>query len=86
MTRRATTQPTAEWFETEALGSGLKAQWSGIIGPGPYDQVNYAFRDDAYDTDVHVFLTWWGHDRFTEVLPDLDQLVRSIRCVPDDGS
>lgn len=85
-TKSATSAPVAEWFETEALGVGVKAQWSGVIGPGPYEQVNYIFRDDTYDADVHVFMTAWDHTRYTEVVPDLDQLVRGIRCVPGDGS
>jgi hypothetical protein len=85
-TKSATSEPVAEWFETAALGVGVKAQWSGVIGPGPYDQVNYIFRDDTYDADVHVVLTAWDHERYLEVVPDLDQLVRAIRCVPGDGS
>ncbi|SEO37497.1 hypothetical protein [Actinacidiphila rubida] len=85
-TKSATSAPVAEWFETEALGTGVKAQWTGVTGPGPYDQVNYIFRDDTYDADVHVFLTAWDHDRYLEVVPDLDQLVRAIRCVPGDAS
>ena len=85
-TKSATTEPSAEWFETGALGVGVRAQWAGVIGPGPYDQVNYAFRDDAYDTDVHVFMTAWDHQRYTEVVPDLDRLVHGIRCVPGSAS
>ncbi|MFC5029863.1 hypothetical protein C8250_029920 [Streptomyces sp. So13.3] len=82
-TKSATVQPVAEWFETEALGRGVKAQWSGVTEIGQYDQVNYIFRDDDFDTDVHVFLMSWDHQRFLEVLPDLDAFVRSIRCIPD---
>ncbi|MYS24294.1 hypothetical protein GA0115240_16317 [Streptomyces sp. DvalAA-14] len=85
-TESATTEAATEWFETEALGTGVKSRWSGVYGPGPYDQVNYIFRDAAMETDVHVFLTSWNHDRFIEILPDLDQLVRGIRCVPDPGT
>jgi hypothetical protein len=85
-TKSANSQPVAEWFETEALGTGVRSQWTGVFGQGPYDQVNYTFRDDTYDTDVHVFVTWWDHDRFTEILPDLDQLVRGIHCIPDTAS
>ncbi|NEA57933.1 hypothetical protein G3I60_28180 [Streptomyces sp. SID13666] len=82
-TETATVPPVAEWFETESLGRGVKAHWSGVAGTGPYDQVNYIFRDDDFDTDVHVFLMSWSHERFLEVLPDLDTLVRTIRCTPD---
>ncbi|WP_329134803.1 hypothetical protein OG552_19940 [Streptomyces sp. NBC_01476] len=85
-TKSATSEATAEWFETEALGTGVRSRWSGDLGNGPYEQVNYVFRDDTYDTDVHIFLMAWDHDRFVEVAADLDQLVRGIRCVPDDGS
>jgi len=79
----ATTPPVAEAFETDALGTGVRAQWSGVTGPGPYDQVNYIFRNDEFDTDVHIFTAVWDHHRFLEVLPDLDILTRAIRCIPD---
>jgi len=85
-TKTATTQPMAEWFTTDALGTGVKAQWSGsgVNGdPTTYEQVNYVFRDETYATDVHVFLMSWDHARYVEVLPDLDNLVRAIRCIPD---
>ncbi|MEU6853373.1 hypothetical protein ABZ901_26040 [Actinacidiphila alni] len=83
----ATTQPAAEWFETEALGTGVRALWSGYSEesgqPGRYDQANYVFRDDGFDTDVHIFTYAWDHQRFLDVLPDLDALARAVRCVPD---
>jgi hypothetical protein len=81
-TKTATVQAEAEWFETEALGTGVKAHWTGVTGSGQYWQVNYAFRDDEHDTDVHVFMMTWDQERFTEIVPDLDNLVRTIRCVP----
>lgn len=79
----ATDQPIAEWFETEALGTGVKAHWSGVAGTGQYWQVNYAFRNDEFDTDVQIFMMAWDHQRFAEIIPDLDELARSIQCVPD---
>lgn len=79
----ATATPVLEWFDTEALGRGVKSQWTGVFGPGQYWQVNYVFRDDDFDTDVHVFTSAWDHERFNEIVPDLDKLVRTIRCVPD---
>lgn len=82
-TKTATEQPVAEWFETETLGRGVKAQWSGVTGPGQYWQTNYIFRDDEFETDVHVWMLDWDHQRYLEVVPDLDKLVRSIRCTPD---
>ena len=81
--KTATEQPVAEWFETETLGRGVKAQWSGVTGPGQYWQTNYIFRDDEFETDVHVWMLDWDHQRYLEVVPDLDKLVRSIRCSPD---
>jgi hypothetical protein len=80
--KTATSQPVAEWFETERLGTGVKVQWSGVTGPGEYWQVNYVFRNEELDTDVHVFMLDWDHQRFTEVVPDLDSLVCGIRCTP----
>lgn len=85
-TKTATEQPVAEWFDTEMLGRGVKAQWSGVTGPGKYWQVNYAFRDEEYETDVHVWMMEWDHKRFLEVVPDLDTLVRTIRCIPDPAN
>lgn len=84
-TKTATTTPVAEWFSTQALGQGVKSSWHGEF-EGPYDQVNYIFRDEAFATDVHVFLMAGDHERFVEAVPDLDRLVHGIRCVPDDGS
>ncbi len=82
-TKSATTQPVAEWFETEYLGMGVKAQWSGVHEGRPYDQVNYIFRDDEFDTDVQVWMVWQQHEPFLEALSDLDAFVRAIRCTPD---
>ncbi|MCQ4082582.1 hypothetical protein NGB36_18730 [Streptomyces sp. RB6PN25] len=84
-TKSATIQPEAEWFKTEALGTGIKAHWTGVTGPGQYWQADYAFRDDEFDTDVQVFMMAWDQQRFAEVVPDLDNLVRSIRCVPSSS-
>lgn len=79
-------QPVAEWFDTEALGRGVKAQWCGQSSDGkPMWQVNYIFRNDEFETDVHVFTACANGERFQEMLPDLDDLVRHIRCVPDPG-
>lgn len=83
-TKSATVEPVAQWFESEALGTGVRAQWSGVIEGDAYDQVNYAFRDDEFDTDVHIFMLAFDHQRFLEVLPDLDVLARAIRCVPGE--
>ncbi len=83
-TETATTQPVAEWFETGNLGRGVKARWAGLIPDSaePYDQVNYIFRDEKFDTDVLVWTTVLDHERFVEVVPDLDVLVQAIRCTP----
>jgi hypothetical protein len=87
-TKSATTQPVAEWFETEHLGTGVKAQWAGRLPDDgrPYDQVNYIFRNEEFDTDVQVWTTVLDHDRFVEVVPDLDTFVRAIRCTPDPSN
>lgn len=84
--KSATSTPVGEWFTAESLGTGLRAHWTGAFNQVPYEQAGYAFRDDTYATDVHVFLMAPDHTRFTEVLPDLDRLVRGIRCIPDPGT
>lgn len=80
-TKTATATPIADWITTENLGTGVRAQWHGALD-GPYDQVNFIFRDEAFATDVHAFLMAGDHDRFLEALPDLDRFVQGIRCVP----
>ena len=79
----ATGEPVTEWFETEALGRGVKAQWSGLSEAGRYERVNYIFRNEEFDTDVLVWTMDWDHDRFLEVAADLDTFVYGIRCIPD---
>ena len=85
-TETATTTPEAQWVETEALGQGVRATWSGKTTDGrPYDQVNYAFRSDEFHMDVHLWTTVEDHARFEEMVPDVDRLVHGIRCVPRKG-
>ncbi len=74
--------PVAEWFETESLGTGVKARWQAMDEGKPIWAVNYIFRDDEFDTDVHIFAGWPVRERFEEVITDLDVLVRSIKCCP----
>ena len=80
--RSATEQPVAEWFETEALGRGVKAQWPGADAEKPTWSVNYIFRNDEFETDVHVMASSLAPERLKSIIPDLDELVRRIRCVP----
>jgi hypothetical protein len=44
-TKTATSPPSAEWFRTDRLGTGVRSQWAGVSASGAYDQVNYIFRD-----------------------------------------
>lgn len=81
-TDTATTQPQAEWVETEALGQGVKASWSGKHDQSPYDQVNYAFRSDEFHMDVNVWTSVEDHERYVEMQSDVERLVHGIRCVP----
>ncbi|MBV9025319.1 MAG: hypothetical protein JO362_16350 [Streptomycetaceae bacterium] len=80
--QNATEPPVAEWFDTEALGRGVKAQWRAMEDSKPVWAVNYIFRNEEFATDVHVFTGCADNERFQEVLPDLDDLVRHIRCAP----
>lgn len=82
-TKSANVAPVAEWFETEHLGTGIKACWSGTVDDGrPYDRVSYVFRDEEFNTDVQVWMLLLDHERFEAILPDLDDFVRAIRCTP----
>jgi hypothetical protein len=74
--------PVAEWFETESLGTGVKARWMAMEDGEPTWAVNYIFRNEEFATDVHVFSGCAFEERFTHVLDDLDELVRGIHCTP----
>jgi hypothetical protein len=80
-TKTATTTPVTDWITTENLGTGVRAYWHGEF-KGPYDQVSYIFRNEAFATDVHAFVMAGDHDRFVEALPDLDRFMHGIRCIP----
>ena len=56
---------------------GVRAYWNTD------EHELYIFRNDEFDTDVHIFTAVWDHHRFLEVLPDLDILTRAIHCIPD---
>ncbi len=84
--KTATSTPEAEWIETESLGMGVRAKWTGVTGPGRYWQVNYIFRDEEFDTDVQVWTMSWNYQRYEDIQPDLETLVRGIRCVPDPAN
>lgn len=71
-----------EWFETETLGTGVKTRWKAIEDGKPVWAVNYVFRNEEWETDVHVFTSWPVQERFEEVITDLDVLVRGIECCP----
>lgn len=78
-------EPFAEWFDTEHLGRGVKAQWHEVDDGTPLWLANYGFRDDEFEADVHVFTSCTDEARFQRILPDLDVLVRSIHCIPSTG-
>lgn len=81
--RSATTQPVVQEYRTEMLGQGLIARWSGVVKRDHYDTVNYVFRDEEFHTDVHVYaIVWSDPDRYASMLPDIEKLVHSIRCIP----
>lgn len=80
---RATEQPFAEWFDTEHLGRGLKATWPALDDDGdPMWQVNFGFRHEELEVDLHIFSSCPNKERFEQFLPDLDTLVQGIRCIP----
>ncbi len=79
----ATTPVVAETFSTEALGDGRRCSWRGENELGAYDQINYAFRDEEQETDLHVFMgSCWDHRRTEEVATDLEAFVRVMRFLP----
>ncbi len=70
-------------FSTELLGAGLRTQFSDIVDGRRIFSVNYVFRNEEYNTDVHVFMNTDEEQRFWEVLPELDTFVNQLYCSPD---
>lgn len=76
----ATTTPVVRPFATEHLGEGIRVQWIGQNEGGVYENVNYVWRNEEYDTDILVWMMEGDRVRFHEVLPDLDEFVKGIVC------
>ncbi|MDI5972248.1 hypothetical protein POF50_023415 [Streptomyces sp. SL13] len=76
----ATTTPVRQSITTENLGEGIRVRWIGQVAAGTYENVNYVWRNEEFDTDILVNMFELNRPRFEEVLPDLDAFVQGIRC------
>ena len=76
----ATTTPEIKPFATDRLGEGVRVQRIGQDQQGVYENVNYVWRNEEFDTDILVWMTEADRVRFHEVLPDLDEFVKGIYC------
>lgn len=76
----ATTVPDVKPCVTDHLGEGIRVQWIGKDKGGVYENVNYVWRNEEFDTDILVWMMESDRVRFNEVLPDLDEFVKGIYC------
>lgn len=74
--------PETVEFSTEMLGAGLRTHFSDVVGGRRIYSVNYVFRNEEYNTDVHVFMNTHEEPRFWEVMPELDAFVGRLYCSP----
>jgi hypothetical protein len=82
-TRGLTNSPTTGAFHVRRLHHERrlnKVRWKAIEDGKPVWAVNYVFRDDQWETDVHVFTSWPVQERIDETIADLDKLVGGIVC------
>lgn len=84
--------PVVETFTTEHLGEGLRTLRYCPFDPGPdrppdpgalFASLNYAWRIDAYATDVRLASSCPDLARLIQIIDDIDTLARGIRLVPD---
>ncbi len=69
------------------LGGGVRTEWTGK--PHVLHKthgVNYVFRNEEYNTDVHIFVREDDKRRFGQVAADLDAFVGEIRRTPDPNN
>ena len=69
-------------FSTESLGAGVKTTYVDQSGDAPMYYGNYAFRNEEYNTDVHMFYNTADWQRFQDVQPEMDEFIRGLHCSP----
>ncbi len=92
--RDALEPPVVEPFAGDHLGEGLRVlrfdRWEEEEGDSDprllRATVAYAWRSDAYATDVQLWATTPDVSQLFDALPALDVFARSIRPVPDPGT
>jgi hypothetical protein len=70
-------------FSTDSLGAGVKTTYVQQMDGAPMYWVNYAFRNEEYNTDVHMFMNTRDEQQFHQLQPELDAFIRGLRCSPD---
>lgn len=85
--------PVIEQFRTDYLGEGLRvlrhftdsAGAAETVAGGEvevYGGLSYAWRSEAYETDLRLFTASPDLGRLSGAVPDIDELARQIRVVP----
>jgi hypothetical protein len=74
--------PESEEFTAAHLGTGLRVRYSELLQGERMYSVNYVFRNEEYNTDVHVFMNARDEQRFLEALPETDAFVDQVQCTP----
>ena len=76
--------PILEQVWTEALGTGLKCLYyqKQRNGKDVIGVLNYAWRSDEYETDLHVYSATSDLGRLEQAMPDIDELTKVIKIVP----
>jgi hypothetical protein len=85
--------PIVEEFGTDRLGDGLRVLRHCTDSPGVPDMASgeepeiygglaYAWRSEAYETDLRLFTASPDLGRLQAAIPDIDELARQISVIP----
>jgi hypothetical protein len=75
--------PVVEDFSARGLGSGLRAlRYRKLEADTIYGVLGYAFRSEAYETDVQVWASTPNLPQLQAAVPDIDALIQGMTVFP----
>jgi hypothetical protein len=84
--QNAVEPPVVDEFSTGKLGTGLRTlRYLHLDDGALYAALNYAWRSDEYETDVHLWTSTEDLARLERAMPDIDEFARTITVVSREG-